>query len=95
MLFSSMEFVFAFLPATLIVNFLLPQKARNYWLLLMSLLFYGWGEPSFLVAMIASIVFNYLMALRIAELNTGSPLRKFMLAFCVVANLSLLFVLST
>lgn len=87
-----MEFLFAFLPATLIVNFLLPQKARNYWLLLMSLFFYGWGEPSFLIAMIASITFNYLMALRIAELHTGSPLRKFMLAFTVVANLALLFV---
>ena len=45
MVFSSAAFLFAFLPLTLTGYFLLPKKYRNGFLMVMSLLFYAWGEP--------------------------------------------------
>ena len=72
MLFSSMEFLLFFFPIVFGLYFLLPLKARNYWLLLASLFFYAWGEPSFVFVMIFSIVVNYLLALRIEELSDSS-----------------------
>ena len=45
MVFSSLEFLFVFLPVTLLVYFCVPHKVRNLVLLLFSLFFYGWGEP--------------------------------------------------
>ena len=102
MLFTSLEFLFAFLPIVLLVNFLLPAKARNYWLLMMSLLFYAWGEPRFVLVMLGSIIVNYLMALKIADIQVpaepgiaqkrAQTLRKLLLAATVVANLSVLFI---
>ena len=92
MLFSSLEFLFLFLPIVLAVYFILPHRARNYWLFLASLFFYAWGEPVFVIAMLFSIVFNYFVALRIEELEVGSGARKFMLALAVLVNLGILFV---
>ena len=63
MVFSSPLFLFLFLPVTLAVYFLLPVRLRNVWLLGTSLVFYGWGEPKFVVVMLASIVINFLLAL--------------------------------
>jgi alginate O-acetyltransferase complex protein AlgI len=59
-------------------------------LLITSLLFYAWGEPWFVFIMIGSIAFNYLMALRIDELETGH-LRNFFLFLAVLSNIALLF----
>ncbi|MBQ8546343.1 MAG: MBOAT family protein [Clostridia bacterium] len=92
MLFTSLEFLFMFFPITLGINYLLPQKARNYWLLLVSLIFYAWGEPAFVVVMLISILFNYFMAIRVAETKRGDRHSKIMLAIAVVGNLGLLFV---
>ena len=92
MLFTSLEFLFMFFPITLGINFLLPQKARNYWLLLVSLFFYAWGEPSFVVVMLISILFNYFMAIRVVETQRGDKHSKIMLTIAVIGNLSLLFV---
>ena len=71
--------------------FLLPKKARNYWLLLVSLFFYTWGAPKFAVFLVGSIVFNYLMA-RFIDCLPGGWLRKALLAAAVLGNLSVLFV---
>lgn len=92
MLFTSLEFLLFFFPVTLGVYFFLPNRTRNYWLLLASLFFYAWGEPSFVLVMIGSILFNYFAALRIEELEAGSVLRKSFLALVVVFNLGILFV---
>ena len=61
MLFSSIEFLLVFFPITYGINFLLPKKLRNYWLLICSLFFYAWGEPKFVFVMIFSICMNYLL----------------------------------
>jgi len=94
MLFTSLEFLCAFLPLVLLVNFLLPKVLRNYWLLIASLFFYAWGEPSFVLFMLISIVFNYLMALVInACPREGHRIgQKLGLTVTVMGNLGLLFV---
>ena len=92
MLFTGLEFLFAFFPITLGVCFLLPQRARNNWLLLSSLFFYAWGEPAFLPIMILSILFNYFMALRIAGARERERIRRLFLTLAVIGNLGLLFV---
>ncbi|MBQ2118453.1 MAG: MBOAT family protein [Clostridia bacterium] len=65
MLFSSLEFLIAFLPVTLLVYYLLPPALRNPVLLFFSILFYGWGEPSYVFLMLLTLagdwVFGYLV----------------------------------
>ncbi len=55
MLFSSIVFLFTFLPAVMILYYLLPVRFRNVILLLASLVFYAWGEPVYLFLMLLSI----------------------------------------
>jgi len=69
---------------------LLPTKARNYWLMIASLFFYAWGEPSFVIVMLASILANYLLAIRISELGDKPLQKKIVLAAAVVINLGIL-----
>jgi len=94
MLFSSIEFLFLFLPVVLAGYCLLPFRhgLKNLWLLAASLCFYAWGEPRFVFAMIASIAFNYLMALGIEAMrehgNTSGA--KLFLVSAIVGNLLLL-----
>ena len=105
MLFSSNIFLFLFLPVTLLGYYLLRKPYRNMFLLMMSLVFYAFGEPKFVVVMVTSIVFNYSMAILIDRLRVVSNktrrealskalplLRKAAMFLCVAANLSILFV---
>ena len=72
MVFSSSVFFMAFLPITVLVYFLIPErflKIRNLWLLLASLLFYGWGEPKYIAVMAFSIAFNYVFGRVIGHLR--------------------------
>ena len=91
MLFSSNLFLFLFLPAVLACYYLLTRRLRNAFLLLASLVFYAWGTGDFVIKMVASILFNYVMALVLDRLKP-SPLRKITLLVTVAGNLSLLFV---
>ena len=63
MLFSSNLFLFLFLPAVLIIYYLLNRHVRNPFLLLVSLIFYAWGTGKFVIMMVASALFNYVVAL--------------------------------
>jgi alginate O-acetyltransferase complex protein AlgI len=92
MVFSSPIFLFLFLPVTLGPYFLLPGRLRNVWLLGASLVFYGWGEPKFVVVMLASIVMNFLLALWIDRARGRGSARP-ALATAVVINIGLLVVL--
>ena len=67
MVFSSIPFLYYFLPAVLIVYFLTPRKGKNAVLLIASLLFYGWGEPKLLLLMAATILAFYLCGLAIGK----------------------------
>lgn len=63
MLFSSITFLFAFLPVVLLVYYISPRMLRNAVLLLFSLLFYAWGEPRYVFVMMASVLIGYAMGL--------------------------------
>ena len=65
MSFSSTIFLFFFLPITVIGYYLIRSELKNLFLLVASLLFYAWGEPRLVCLLIASILVNYLLALRI------------------------------
>ena len=70
MLFSSIPFLYCFLPAVVLVYFLVPQKFKNTVLLAFSLLFYGWGEPKYVFLMIATIAVFYGCGLAIDKAKT-------------------------
>ena len=59
MLFSSVEFIFFFLPLSIAVYFASPRRLRNLVLLLFSLIFYGWGEPRYLLLMVITVAADY------------------------------------
>lgn len=63
MYFSSLLFLFIFLPIVLAVYYITPKKFRNGFLLITNLVFYGWGEPVFIVVMLVSVTANYIFAL--------------------------------
>ena len=92
MLFSSLEFLTIFFPVTFGVYFLLPASFRNAWLLLASLFFYAWGEPSYVVIMIGSIIFNYAMALLLSRQPAKQGMARVILALDVAVNLGVLFI---
>ena len=92
MLFSSLTFLFAFLPLTIVLYFLAKEKYRNYILLVASLVFYAWGEPKYIILMIASIVINYFIAKVIGKKNQGAGRKKFWLWVAVIINIGALFV---
>lgn len=90
MLFSSMIFVWIFLPITLLGNFVLQKiggnKAANILLLLSSLFFYAWGEPIYVVLMLISITINWLSGLALSKFSN----RKLILVVDILLNLGLL-----
>ena len=89
MVFSSITFLFYFLPIFLAIYFITPSiQAKNVVTLLFSLVFYAWGEPRFVLILMLSIVFNFCVALLI-DAREGSS-RRFALAVGVAGNLTLL-----
>ncbi len=57
--FSSLVFLFAYLPLTLLIYYIVPRKGRNIFLFFVNLLFYGWGEPMLVLLMVFNVAFNY------------------------------------
>ncbi len=86
MLFSSISFLFLYLPVMLAGNTLLPARARLPFLFLMSLLFYGWGEPGTVFLMLISILITWACARGMA----GSPGRKKALLVSIASQLIIL-----
>ena len=89
MLFSSIPFLYYFLPCVLILYFLAPKRCKNAVLLLASLVFYAWGEPVYVVWMVLSIVLGYILGLLIERFR-GKPLSRVFLTLSVVTSLGLL-----
>lgn len=88
MIFSSIIFIFTFLPIVLAIYYISPKKFRNFVLLIASLVFYAWGEPIYIFLMIFTTIFNYLMALWI-NVRKGKK-KKIFLIVTVVVNLLIL-----
>ena len=89
MLFSSIPFAFYFLPAVLVLYFAVPFRFKNAVLLTFSLFFYGWGEPVYLLLMMASIVAGWIFGLLIGKYR-GTPKARLFLTASLVTSLGLL-----
>jgi alginate O-acetyltransferase complex protein AlgI len=87
--FSSLIFLFLFLPVFFAFFFLLQKKAHNSFLLFASLVFYAWGEGEYVLLLLVSIVGNYILGLLIDKTN-GKSLKKTIFLIAVLFNLSLL-----
>ncbi len=90
MLFSSIIFLFYFLPITLLVYVIVPKKLKNLVLFAASVFFYSWGEPVYVFLMLFSAAFNYLMAIDIGREQARGETGKKTLLFTVVINLFIL-----
>ncbi len=89
MLFSSLIFLYAFLPLVLILNFLIRKEYRNRMLLISSLIFFAWGGVSYTLILISSLLINYVSGLLI-EKYRGKPASKYALIVGVVLNMGIL-----
>ena len=89
MLFSSIPFLYYFLPIVLILYFAVPNKGKNFVLLLSSLFFYGWGESKYVFLMLAVIFFGYIFGLLI-EKNREQKMGKILLFLTTAIDVSIL-----
>ena len=95
MLFSSVEFIFIFLPIVIFVYYVLLKKSRtlqNIFLTFSSLFFYAWGEPKFVIIMIISILINWYLAIRVDKKRGNKKSIKLLLCMTIIINLSILFI---
>jgi len=91
MVFSSPDFLFLYLPVVLLTYFIVPTFWRNPVLLLFSLFFYGWGEPAYIVLMVATIIVDYIGGILVAKfLPTSKKKAKIAMIGAIVLNLSAL-----
>lgn len=89
MVFSSLIFLYVFLPIVILLYFILPKIFRNTILLIASLFFYAWGEPTYVVLMLISILFNYIMGLIIDKADVKSK-RLSLLWITILLNFAIL-----
>ena len=87
MVFSSLIFIWLFLPVVLVGYFLMPIQLKNIFLLIFSLLFYAWGEPEYILLMILLILVNYIIGI-LMERNGNK--RKALLILSIVINIAIL-----
>lgn len=95
MLFSSSIFLFGFLPITLFIYFVFlrkTKKIKNYFLLLVSLVFYAWGEPKFVVMLLLSIVVNWFFGLLIDKNIHNKKKCKLIITLMLISNLTILLI---
>ncbi len=89
MLFSSLSFLYYFLPIVLLLYYIAPKSLKNSVLLVASLVFYAWGEPRFVFLMIGTVLINYVLGLLIEKFR-GKALSKFFLILSLVCSLGAL-----
>ncbi len=89
MLFSSIPFLYFFLPCVLILYFAVPKCLKNGVLMLVSLFFYAWGEPKYVFLMAATIIIGYVTGILIEKFK-GKALSKAFLAVSVIVDLGFL-----
>lgn len=93
MVFSSLLFLFRFLPITFLIYYLAPTKLKNTVLFLASLFFYTWGEPKFFPIMLVSIAINYVAGLLMERFDKKEGVRRacFWIAFAITLGFLLFF----
>ncbi len=91
MVFSSIIFMFLYLPTVLAVYYFVPWKWRNPWLFFVNMIFYGWGEPVYILLMLISILINYISGIFVGKYrDDNKPLAKRILVINIIVNLALL-----
>ena len=90
MVFSSLLFLFLYLPFVLLIYYVTPRKFRNLFLFVVNLIFYGWGEPVFVLLMLFSTVVDYVHGYFIDKYRSNKKLAKSLVISSAVINLSLL-----
>ena len=92
MVFSSIIFLFIFFPITLAVYYLSPIKWRNVWLFIVNLIFYGWGEPVYVLLMVFAIARDYVLGMLIHKHRENRVMAKRYVITSVVLNLLVLII---
>lgn len=90
MVFSSLTFIYVFLPIVLGLYYLMPKQGKNIIILAASLVFYAWGEPTYIVVMLFSTLVDYTAGRLMDHYDDKPGLRKLFLIISLVVNLSLL-----
>lgn len=90
MYFSSLIFLFLYLPITLGIYYVIPSRFRNLFLLFVNLIFYGWGEPVFVLIMLLSVISNYIFAILIEKNRQHERRCKAFVLWSVIISLSFL-----
>ncbi|MEK4464208.1 MBOAT family O-acyltransferase [Paenibacillus sp. FSL H8-0315] len=90
MVFSSLLFLFLFLPAVLALYYVSPWRIKNLILFLSSLVFYAWGEPVYIVIMLLSTITDYSFGLLLSRPKLTAVQRKWIVVSSVIINLGLL-----
>ncbi len=91
MIFSSLLFLFTYLPAVLLIYYITPLKWRNLFLLIANLIFYGWGEPVYILIMFLSIGIDYVHGYLVEKYRADDRKARIFVASSMVFNLGLLF----
>ena len=90
MVFSSLTFLFIYFPITLVVMKLSPLKYRNFCLLVLSLLFYSYGEPKYIIIMLVRCIVDYFNGYMVDKYRDNKRIAKRFVIFSIVFNLGLL-----
>ena len=90
MIFSSLLFLFAYLPVVLLVYYIVPLRFRNPVLLFFNLIFYGWGEPVYVLLMLFSILVDYLLGIGIEKNRDKARRAKDFVICSIIWNIGLL-----
>ena len=91
MLFSSITFLYYFLPCVLIFYFIAPKQLKNVWLLIASLFFYAWGEPKCIFLMVATVLVNYIFGILIEKTDSKSLKKTYLTISVGLTLLGLLY----
>ena len=90
MVFSSLVFLFAYLPLTMVIYFITPRKWRNLFLFFINLLFYGWGEPKLVILMVINIIFNYIGGYLVDKYRDNARKKKLFLILTCILDIGIL-----
>jgi alginate O-acetyltransferase complex protein AlgI len=88
--FSSLVFMFAYLPITLLAYYLVPRQGRNIFLFIVNLIFYGWGEPKLVLLMVFNIFFNYIGGWLVDKYRADAKKKKLFLILTCVLDIAIL-----
>ncbi|MBQ7961498.1 MAG: MBOAT family protein [Clostridia bacterium] len=90
MVFSSLLFMFVYFAIVLAVYYIIPRKVKNLWLFVVSILFYGFGEPAYVFLMLFAITVNYITGLLFSKWQDKQKIKKVILVLNVIFNLGML-----